>query len=76
MSCLTPARRVAEEKGCSGLDIKIRADARRSGDFYAEAGRISLRRTFSQVKQPIQTRLSMVRPDPKMAPPVRKPMKT
>ena len=68
MSCLTPARRVAEEKGCSGLDIKIRADARRSGDFYAEADRISLRRTFSQVKQPIQTRLSMVRPDSKWLP--------
>ena len=27
MSCLTPVRREAEEKGCSGLDIKIRADA-------------------------------------------------
>lgn len=63
MSCLTPARRVAEEKGCSGLDIKIRADARRSGDFYAEADRISLRRTFSQVKQPIHAHLSMVRLD-------------
>ena len=27
MSCLTPARRVAEEKGCSGLGIKKQADA-------------------------------------------------
>jgi len=31
--------------------------------FYAEAVRISLRRTFSQVKQPIHAHLSMVRLD-------------
>ncbi len=41
---------------------------RRSGDFYSKAVRIFLRRTFSQVKQPIQTRLSMVRPDSKWLP--------
>lgn len=41
---------------------------RRSGDFYAEADRISLRRTFSQVKQPIHAHLLMVRSDSKWLP--------
>ena len=67
-ACSLNPSRAEEVEGCSPFGEKIRADARRSGDFYAEADRISLRRTFSQVKQPIQTRLSMVRPDSKWLP--------
>ena len=36
--------------------------------FYSEAERISLRRTFSQVKQPIHAHLLMVRSDSKWLP--------
>lgn len=36
--------------------------------FHDKCDRISLRRTFSQVKQPIHARLSMVRPDSEWLP--------
>ncbi|WP_285823168.1 hypothetical protein [Duncaniella freteri] len=55
-------------KGMFGPWNKNTSRRRRSGDFYSKAVRIFLRRTFSQVKQPIQTRLSMVRPDSKWLP--------
>ena len=37
LSCLTPERRVAQKKGCSGLDIKNTSRRRRSGDFLCQS---------------------------------------